>query len=198
MNRPVCSRCQTLHTECSYDTERGESRWSAIRRRNRVLEIERDEARELIAQIRSRPESEAQEIYRRIRAETYTSDMRTSFHEADSAVIDGTWQQQPQQPQQQPQTQHDQSAASTATTTNTAANTTTVTTTAGHELSVPVWLHSHRIHIPAPSLVVDSRSADVGIQRDTTTTPALLVLDAANHEPDVRNVERLVHVFIIP
>jgi methylglyoxal synthase len=47
--------------------------------------------------------------------------------------------------------------------------------------------------------VVDSRSADVGIQRDTTTTtPALLVLDAANHEPDVRNVERLERVFIIP
>ncbi|TKA61908.1 hypothetical protein B0A55_12449, partial [Friedmanniomyces simplex] len=66
--RPSCSRCHTLRTECIYEAEEGESRWSALRRRNQILETERTEMRELITYLQTRPEPEAQEIFQRIRS----------------------------------------------------------------------------------------------------------------------------------
>lgn len=65
--RPSCSRCQSLHTDCTYEAEEGESRWSALRRRNQILETERSELRELLSFLQSRPEAEALEIFDRIR-----------------------------------------------------------------------------------------------------------------------------------
>ncbi|EME83268.1 uncharacterized protein MYCFIDRAFT_215244 [Pseudocercospora fijiensis CIRAD86] len=69
--RPACSRCQNLRTECQYEAEEGESRWSALRRRNQVLEQERDQVRELLAFVQARPEPEAQDIFQRIRTSNY-------------------------------------------------------------------------------------------------------------------------------
>ncbi|EME46540.1 hypothetical protein DOTSEDRAFT_51990 [Dothistroma septosporum NZE10] len=69
--RPTCSRCQNLRTDCHYEAEEGESRWSALRRRNQVLEAERDQLRELMAFVQNRPETEAQDIFQRIRSSTH-------------------------------------------------------------------------------------------------------------------------------
>ncbi|KAI5367450.1 Putative zn(2)-C6 fungal-type DNA-binding domain-containing protein [Septoria linicola] len=69
--RPSCSRCQNLRTECQYEAEEGESRWSALRRRNQILEHERDQIRELLAFVQTRPESEAMDIFQRIRTSSY-------------------------------------------------------------------------------------------------------------------------------
>jgi hypothetical protein len=95
----VCSRCLRLHTECKYNAAEGESRWSALRRRYHTLERERDEARDLIAQMQSRPEPEARKIYHHIRTETHTSDLDTSIHETRNAMSDDASQQQPPQGQ---------------------------------------------------------------------------------------------------
>ena len=69
--RPTCSRCQNLRTDCHYEAEEGESRWSALRRRNQILEAERDQLRELMAFVQKRPEPEAQDIFQRIRTSSY-------------------------------------------------------------------------------------------------------------------------------
>jgi hypothetical protein len=107
----VCSRCQALHTECEHNAAEGESRWSALRRRYHTLERERDEARDLIAQMQSRPEAEARKIYHRIRNKTHASDLDASIHETTSVMSDGTLRQQPQQRQsyhyQQPEGNHE-------------------------------------------------------------------------------------------
>ncbi|KAK4552575.1 hypothetical protein LTR86_010219 [Recurvomyces mirabilis] len=69
--RPSCARCMTLHTDCAYEAEEGESRWSALRRRNQILETERAESRELMHYLQTRPEHEAQDIFQRIRSGGY-------------------------------------------------------------------------------------------------------------------------------
>lgn len=76
-NRPTCMRCRSLDTECYFSTEEGESRWSALRRKNHVLLRERDEARELVALIHSRPRVGAEELYRDIRGDTHSDDIGT-------------------------------------------------------------------------------------------------------------------------
>lgn len=103
LSRPACSRCQALHTECGYNAEEGESRWSALRRRNRTLERERDEARDLIAQLHSRPELEAQEIFHRLRTTSHSDNLGAFIHEAVSAMSDSDMQQQSHSEQQQGQ-----------------------------------------------------------------------------------------------
>ncbi|EMC92370.1 hypothetical protein BAUCODRAFT_286771 [Baudoinia panamericana UAMH 10762] len=65
--RPSCTRCQTLRTNCQYEAEEGESRWSALRRRNHILETERNELRELLGYLQSLSEPDAQELFHRIR-----------------------------------------------------------------------------------------------------------------------------------
>ena len=67
----MCTRCQTLHTECLYEAEEGESRWSALRRRSHQLEQERDDLREILSWLLVRPEQEAQEALQRIRGTGY-------------------------------------------------------------------------------------------------------------------------------
>jgi hypothetical protein len=110
MNRPDCSRCQALHTKCGYNAEEGETRWSALRRRNRELERERDEARDLIAHMQSRPQPAAQEIFRHIRSYTHASDLGAFIHRTMNAISGSTLQQQSEHRQpchyQQPERNH--------------------------------------------------------------------------------------------
>ncbi|KAK0951307.1 hypothetical protein LTS01_025304 [Friedmanniomyces endolithicus] len=68
---PICSRCRTLRTDCIYEAEDSESRWSALRRRNHILVSERADVRELMAYVQSRPEPEACEIFARVRHNSY-------------------------------------------------------------------------------------------------------------------------------
>ncbi|CAK3750757.1 Hypothetical predicted protein [Lecanosticta acicola] len=72
----ACSACRrrksrNLRTDCHYEAEEGESRWSALRRRNQILEAERDHVRELMYLVQTRPEAEALEIFQRIRQTSY-------------------------------------------------------------------------------------------------------------------------------
>lgn len=60
-----------MRTDCQYEAEEGESRWSALRRRNQVLEAERDQVRELLAFVQTRPEPEAMDIFQRMRQTHY-------------------------------------------------------------------------------------------------------------------------------
>ena len=69
--RPRCSRCTTLQTRCLYDANEGESRWQALRRRNRVLESKQAEIRELLQHLRTCPESEALVTLKFIRTTTH-------------------------------------------------------------------------------------------------------------------------------
>ncbi|SMY18987.1 unnamed protein product [Zymoseptoria tritici ST99CH_1A5] len=84
--RPACSRCQNLRTECQYEAEEGESRWSALRRRNQVLEAERDQVRELLSYVQTRPEQEAMEIFQRMRQSNYDDIFILLRHLKDSAM----------------------------------------------------------------------------------------------------------------
>lgn len=60
-----------MRTDCHYEAEEGESRWSALRRRNQILEAERDQLRELMGFVQSRSEPEAMDLFQRIRGSTY-------------------------------------------------------------------------------------------------------------------------------
>lgn len=66
-SRPICARCVALRTECVYEAQQGESRWAALRRTSDGLESQRDELREIVAYLRSQPESEALEVFHRLR-----------------------------------------------------------------------------------------------------------------------------------
>jgi hypothetical protein len=109
----VCSRCLALCTECEYNAEEGESRWSTLSRRCRTLEREHDAARDLIAQMQSRPELEAREIYRHLRTKTHAGDLSALVREDTSAMSDCVLRQQPQQGQfyhyHQPEGKHENS-----------------------------------------------------------------------------------------
>lgn len=106
--RPACSRCRALKTDCEYNAEEGESRWSALRRKSNTLERERDEALEVLRLMQSRPEHDAQDIYRRIRSSADTKSLSSLIREVRDAVAaaasadDSHAHPQPQ-PQQQPQ-----------------------------------------------------------------------------------------------
>ena len=95
--RPSCSRCQALRTECAYEAEEGESRWSALRRRNHILETERAEVRELISYLQSRPEPEAHEIFQRIRNGGYDDvfELLRQLREGGLPSLDRTFPGQP-------------------------------------------------------------------------------------------------------
>ncbi|OQN97122.1 hypothetical protein B0A48_17218 [Cryoendolithus antarcticus] len=85
--RPSCTRCQALNTTCQYQVEAGESRWSALRRKNHDLERERDNYRTLLSLIQSRPEAEAQEIYRHIRSNHHGGDIGALIQAVREASI---------------------------------------------------------------------------------------------------------------
>ena len=66
--RPVCARCQRKELTCEYDVEEGEpTRYSALKRKYDEVMDENERLRELFDYLSNRPESEAQEIWKRIR-----------------------------------------------------------------------------------------------------------------------------------
>jgi len=89
-DRPVCSRCQALRSECVWEAEEGESRWSALRRRNQLLETERIELRELLSHLRSRPPPEAAEIYHRLRTLSDDEDILTILYQVRDGELSTT------------------------------------------------------------------------------------------------------------
>lgn len=78
--RPICSRCQALRTNCVYEAQQGESRWSALRRRHKDVENDRDDLRELLSFLQMRPESEALHIFNRIRTGGFEDLLRLIRH----------------------------------------------------------------------------------------------------------------------
>ncbi|KAK5758891.1 hypothetical protein LTS12_010984 [Elasticomyces elasticus] len=107
--RPFCSRCVTLRTECTYEAEEGESRWSALRRRNQILETERSEIRELISYLQNRPEPEAQDIFQRLRNGPGPDDFFTLLRQLRQGSDTN-----PPEMQQRPALTHQASSASTS------------------------------------------------------------------------------------
>lgn len=86
--RPSCSRCQALRTNCVYEAQEGESRWSALRRRKRDVESDRDDMRELLSFLQTGPEAEALDIFHRIRANGFQDLLRLIQHaRADGQTI---------------------------------------------------------------------------------------------------------------
>jgi hypothetical protein len=82
--RPTCSRCQALRTECVYEAQEGESRWSALRRRKRDVEADRDDLRELLGFLQQRPEAEALDIFHRIRTSGFDDLLRLIRYARDA------------------------------------------------------------------------------------------------------------------
>lgn len=101
MNSPACSLCQALEQDCKYNTEEGESRWSALHRKIGILEAERDEARGLLALIQCGSEAEAQDISRLMRINTYGDDADASLRRIRNAIDAGASERQGQEPEQE-------------------------------------------------------------------------------------------------
>lgn len=95
MTSPACSRCQALQTDCHYQAEEGESRWSALRRKTHTYEKERDDMRELLSLVQTRPEPEAQEIFRNIRANTFGGDVGAFVRQIREGVLAAAGAQMP-------------------------------------------------------------------------------------------------------
>ncbi|KAF4124876.1 hypothetical protein GMORB2_3715 [Geosmithia morbida] len=66
--RPSCNQCVTRGEGCEYVAEAGETVTLALRRRVTELESENNQYKELFQLLRDKPEEEAYEILRRIRA----------------------------------------------------------------------------------------------------------------------------------
>ncbi|KAF2104308.1 putative C6 transcription factor [Rhizodiscina lignyota] len=82
--RPICGRCRVKGIECHYDVEQGEAtRYVALKRKYDVAVSENESLRELFEYLRKRPESEAREIYTRIRASEDVQDVLKSVRDAD-------------------------------------------------------------------------------------------------------------------
>ncbi|KAK6419594.1 hypothetical protein LTR95_017043 [Oleoguttula sp. CCFEE 5521] len=83
----ACSACRKRKSE----VEASESRWSALRRKKHDLERDRENYRTLMSLIQSRPEAEAQEIYRDIRANIHGGDIAALIHAIrDGRIANGT------------------------------------------------------------------------------------------------------------
>lgn len=74
-----------------------------------MLERERDEAREILSQMQTRPDFEAQQIYERLRSNAHTNDLGALIHEVAGVLHPDASQQGQQQQQESPrsQEQHD-------------------------------------------------------------------------------------------
>ena len=81
--RPSCSRCAKKGAVCVYDVEADTSRARAIRAKNDALTEEIEQLRELMYAIRSRPEAEAQELFRRLRITSDPLDVARSLRDGD-------------------------------------------------------------------------------------------------------------------
>jgi len=69
-----------LKTPCVYEAQEGESRWSALRRRKKDVEGDRDDLTELITYMQGAPEEDALRIFHRIRANDFGDLLRLIRH----------------------------------------------------------------------------------------------------------------------
>jgi len=65
--RPVCTPCRSRSTECQYETQPDETRYTAIKRRTDNLEKEAQDYREVLTNFRVRSEEEAQQLLQHLR-----------------------------------------------------------------------------------------------------------------------------------
>ncbi|CAI6233930.1 unnamed protein product [Periconia digitata] len=66
--QPICARCTDLSQPCEYPVDGGNNnRQVALKRQYSQIESERDQLRDLYNLIRTLPDPEAQEIFRRLR-----------------------------------------------------------------------------------------------------------------------------------
>lgn len=70
-DRPTCSKCQDIGTECHYETEKGESRWSALKRQKQALEAEHHRVVAIMERLRTSPEGEALDLFHHLRQGEY-------------------------------------------------------------------------------------------------------------------------------
>lgn len=69
-----------LKTPCEYKAQEGESRWAALRRRKKDVEVDRDDLMELITYMQAAPEDDVLRIFHRIRANDFTDLLRLIRH----------------------------------------------------------------------------------------------------------------------
>ncbi len=69
-----------LKTRCTYEAKEGESRWSAIRRRMKDVESDRDDLIELITYMQDASENDAMRTFHRIRAHDFGDPLRFIRH----------------------------------------------------------------------------------------------------------------------
>ena len=74
--RPVCGTCVARETECVYDGEPDARRSVTLKRKNEALVEEVKRMRDLLESMRSKPQSEAVEIFQHIRS---SSDIDSVF-----------------------------------------------------------------------------------------------------------------------
>ncbi|KAK5168106.1 uncharacterized protein LTR77_006674 [Saxophila tyrrhenica] len=79
-HRPVCSRCSALKTHCTYEAQEGESRWSALRRRKKDVESDKDDLTELLTYLRDAEEPEATDVFHQIRSSGFDNILRVIRH----------------------------------------------------------------------------------------------------------------------
>ena len=74
--RPICGTCIARETQCTYDGEPDARRSVTLKRKNEALVEEVKRMRELLESMRSKPQSEAVEIFQHIRS---SSDIDSVF-----------------------------------------------------------------------------------------------------------------------
>ncbi|KAF2269450.1 hypothetical protein CC78DRAFT_575010 [Lojkania enalia] len=93
--RPVCACCTQKDTECVYELGPNEKPSQAIKRKNEEMQAELSNLRHLYEFLRVRPEQEALEIFKRIRANSPTTTSAQRIQELVDCVRQGNLPVQP-------------------------------------------------------------------------------------------------------
>ena len=80
--RSSCQRCVEKGLSCVYDTEPDVSHFTSLRRKHRALQIEVNQLHAVIEYIRTRPDMDASETFRQIRASREPLDIAKSLSTA--------------------------------------------------------------------------------------------------------------------
>jgi hypothetical protein len=81
--QPTCERCKVLDLPCEYAVGPADkSRKAALQKRLDLIEHERNDLRDLLDLIQTRPDDEAAEIFRRLRAERSPIEILQSIRQA--------------------------------------------------------------------------------------------------------------------
>lgn len=76
---PSCSRCATKGAICNYDVEPNVARSTSLRRRHDALQDEVEQLRRFIGLLHDRSDTEAMELFRRVRTTIDPSEVVKSF-----------------------------------------------------------------------------------------------------------------------